>query len=238
MRVNTRALVLATVRYGESDVIVKMLTESSGLRSYMIRGLQKSKKGPFRPAMFQPLTQLQIQAMHRDKGQLERLTEAKVSAHYLSLHNDIVKSSMALFLAEMFKMTLQEQEPNPELFGFLSDALLALDASEGPLNFHLKIVLELQQYLGCYPDFQNEHLPYFNLEEGVFQDSSLGITRSAAVLKDLCTLAKTPFSHLAQWKTTTRQRRELLDLLMDYMQMHATGFKRPKSIEIYRQVFG
>jgi len=145
---------------------------------------------------------------------------------------------MALFLAEVFKMTLQEQEPNPELFGFLNDALLALDAAEWPLNFHLKIVLELQQYLGCYPDFQNEHLPYFNLEDGVFQDSSFGITRSAEVLKDLCTLAKTPFSHLAQWKTTTAQRRELLDLLMDYMQMHATGFKRPKSIEIYRQVFG
>ncbi len=238
MRVDTPAIVLATVRYGESDVIVKMLTESSGLRSYMIRGLQKSKRGAFRPAMFQPLMQLQIQAMHRDKGQLERLTEAKVAVHYLSLNSDIVKSSMALFLAEVFKMTLQEQEPNPDLFTFLSEALLALDAADAPMNFHLKIVLEFQQFLGCYPDFKQGNQPYFNLEEGVFQASSAGVTRHGSVVQDLCTLAKTPFGQLAQWKTTTQQRRALLDLLMDYMQMHATGFKRPKSIEIYRQVFG
>ena len=238
MRVDTLALVLATVRYGDSEVIVKMLTETSGLRSYMIRGLQKSKKGAFRPAMFQPLTQLQIQALHRDKGQLERLTEAKVAIHYQNLHSDIIKSSMALFLAEIFKMTLQEQEPNVELFGFLSEALIALDTAQSPLNFHLKIVLELQQFLGCYPDFQNNHLPFFNLEDGVFQESSLGITRHGGVVKDLCALAKTTFANLTEWKTTTEQRRALLDLLMDYMQMHATGFKRPKSIEIYRQVFG
>lgn len=238
MRVDTPALVLATVRYGESDVIVKMLTESSGLRSYMIRGLQKSKKGAFRPAMFQPLTQLQIQAIHRDKGQLERLTEAKVALHYNSLHSDIVKSSMALFLAEVFKMTLQEQAPNRELYAYLSDALLALDAADAPMNFHLKIVLELQQFLGCYPDFKHGELPYFNLEDGVFQSSAAGVTRVGPVVRDLCTLANTSFSELAQWKTTTEQRRVLLDLLMDYMQMHATGFKRPKSIDIYRQVFG
>lgn len=238
MRLNTRALVLSTVRYGESDVIVKMLTESSGLRSYMIRGLQKSKRGPFRPAMFQPLTQLQIEAKHKDKGQLERLTEAKVATHYTSLHSDIIKSSMALFLAEVFKMTLQEQESNPLLFSFISDALLALDATETPLNFHLKIVLELQQYLGCYPDFQTERLPYLNMEEGVFQHSAMGSTYGAEVIQDLYTLAETSFAKLTQWKTTTVQRRVLLDLLMDYMQLHATGFKRPKSIEIYRQVFG
>jgi DNA repair protein RecO (recombination protein O) len=238
MRVDTPALVLATVRYGDSDVIVKMFTESYGLRSYMIRGLQKSKKGAFRPAMFQPLTQLQIQALHRDKGQLERLIEAKVTVHYNNLHTDIIKSSMALFLAEVFKMTLQEQEPNAELFGFLSEALLALDAAESPMNFHLKIVLELQQFLGCYPDFQNGHFPFFNLEDGIFQESGGGIIRQGSLVEDLCTLAKTPFGNLAQWKTNTEQRRILLDLLMDYMQMHATGFKRPKSIEIYRQVFG
>ena len=167
MRVSTKAIVLSTVRYGEADVIVKMLTASSGVKSYMIRGLQKSKRGAFRPAMFQPLTLLQLQAIHRDKGYLERLAEAKVSYHYLSLHSDIIKSSMALFLAEILKMTVQEQEPNSGLFDFLTDALILLDTTISPLNFHLKIVLELQHYLGFYPDFERADLPFFNLEEGI-----------------------------------------------------------------------
>ena len=106
------------------------------------------------------------------------------------------------------------------------------------LNFHLKIVLELQQYLGCYPDFEQAHLPFFNLEEGGFQEHSSEVTRSGPVIADLSTLAKTSFGKLEQWQTSTGQRRALLDLIMDYMQLHATGFKRPKSIEIYRQVFG
>ena len=76
------------------------------------------------------------------------------------------------------------------LLDFLSDALMALDAIGSLPNFHLKIVLELQQYLGCYPDFEQAHLPFFNLEEADFK-SIIRVTRSGPVITDLSTLAKT-----------------------------------------------
>ena len=120
MRVSTQAIVLTSVKYGEADMIVSCFTQTAGLKSYMLRGIFKSRKGKFRPAMFQPLTQLSVEAIHKDKGTLERLVDAKVTANYSSLHSDLAKSSQVKFLSEILKMSIQEHESNPQLFSFLS----------------------------------------------------------------------------------------------------------------------
>ena len=41
----TKAIVLQTIKYGDSSLIVKMLTKESGVQSYMVKGVfgKKSK---------------------------------------------------------------------------------------------------------------------------------------------------------------------------------------------------
>ena len=43
--VATKAIVLSSLKYNDSSLIVKCYTEDEGLKSYLIRGILKAKKG-------------------------------------------------------------------------------------------------------------------------------------------------------------------------------------------------
>lgn len=120
MLITTHAIVISALKYGEADLIVKCYTKSDGLKSYLLRGILKSRKGKLRTAMFQPATQLEIVAYHKNKGTLESIREAKILHPYQSLHTDIAKTSIVLFLSELLRNVIQEEEENPALYAFLN----------------------------------------------------------------------------------------------------------------------
>ena len=78
MVVATKAIVFSAIKYSEADLIVSCFTETSGMKSYLLRNILKSKKGKLKASFFQPLTQLEIIADHKNKGTLEYIKEAKI----------------------------------------------------------------------------------------------------------------------------------------------------------------
>lgn len=72
--------------------------------------------------MFQPLTRLEIVFNHRDTGKMEYLRDAKVREMYVELHLNPIKSSLVMFLAEMLKNTIHEEEEDPLLFEYLENS--------------------------------------------------------------------------------------------------------------------
>ena len=169
MLVKTRAIIIHSIRYREADLIVKAYTKSSGLKSYLVRGVLKSKKGKLRASMFQPLTILDLEAHHKDKGTLESIREAKVNPAYQTLTGNIYKSSIAMFLAEVLHQAIQEEEQNQALYQFLEESFLWLDTNEKYANFHLLFMVKLSSFLGFYPHQYDPDLPYFNLLDGEYQ---------------------------------------------------------------------
>ena len=101
MVVSTKAIVISKIKYNDSDLIVKCYTASLGIRSYMVRNVLKSKKGKIRPAYFQLLSLLQIEADHKDSRSLNYLKEVRLYKPYDSLHTNIFKSTVLLFLSEI-----------------------------------------------------------------------------------------------------------------------------------------
>jgi len=130
MQVTTKAVILTSLKYGDTSLIVKAFTLSDGLKTYLLKGILSAKKGKMRAALFQPLTQLELVANHRNKGTLESIREAKVSYHYQTLHTHIAKNSLTLFLAEMLSNSIYEEEQNEALFYFLEASLQWLDMHE------------------------------------------------------------------------------------------------------------
>lgn len=238
MLVTTKAIVISALKYGEADLIVKAYTYSDGLKTYMLKGVLKSRKGKFKASLFQPLSQLEIVAKHRGKGTMEYLQDARMAHHYQSLHTDMVKSAVIMFLSEVLRNSIQEEETNQELFNFLEESFINLDQTGQVANFHLLFLLKLSRFLGFFPDASQKDLPYFNLLEGNFQQINTNEYciegENVEVLKGLLGMH---FDELSRIKLSQSNRKNFLNMLLLYYELHVEGFKKPRSLLVFNEIF-
>lgn len=236
MLVKTQAIVISSVRYQEKSLIVRCYTASDGLKSYFVRDAFTGKKNLQKIAYFQPLTLLEIEAIHKNKGTLEQFKEIKLFQAYEQIPTDIRKSTIALFLAEILQHSIREEQANPSMFTFLETAFLWLDAHEQVSNFHLVFLLELTRHLGFYPDCTDIQLPLFNLQEGVFTQQSSPGTLNPYETETFKKLIELNFDQSAQTFHVS-ERQQLLKILVDYYTHHLDGFRKPQSLEVLQAVF-
>ncbi|HLP64081.1 DNA repair protein RecO [Flavobacterium sp.] len=236
MLVKTKAIVISSLKYQEKSLIVKCFTQSDGLKSYFVQSAFSSKKATQKIAYFQPLTILEIEASHKNKGTLEHFKEIKLAAAYQTINTDIVKSTIVIFLSEVLHHSIQEEEKNEHLFTFLETALLWLDTHEETANFHLILLLEITKFLGFYPDNSEVDFPFFEMNEGQFSPLH-GISCLSEHETHL-------FKKLMNLKFDSDQkvfagieRQILLKILLDYYSIHLDGFKKPKSLDVLKEVF-
>lgn len=235
--ITTKAIVLAAIKYGDSSLIVRLFTESDGMKSYMIKGVLSSKKSKFKKGYFQPLTLLEVVANHRNKGTLETLRDVKLYSAYESLQTDVVKSSLGMFLSEMLVLSLQEEEKNVPLFDFVYKALMWLDTHTHIANFHIIFLIELTRFLGFYPDTSNMQYPYFDLKEGDFIETISNEVIEGETMEVFKKFLDSDFQSACEIKMHRQTRGLLLDQVIRYYQYHLVAFKKPKSLEILPEIF-
>lgn len=238
MLTQTKAIVLHTIKYNESSLIAHCYTEAFGKQSFLLKGILSAKKRGLRKAYFQPLSLLDIHFNYKKKGGLNFIKEAKVLHPYQSIYSDIKKNAIALFLSEIVHKSLQEEENNPLLFAFLENAFLWLDSHENSVDFHLLFMLKFSQFLGFYPNLDQESDPYFNLESGCFCAVPPAHRYlegdSAETLKKLLGMN---FATEKLPKINQHTRRELINAMVSYFELHLLGFSAPKSLSILHAVF-
>jgi DNA repair protein RecO (recombination protein O) len=238
MLVTTKAIVISTIKYGDTSVIAKCLTASDGIKSYLLRGILKSKKGKLKIAYFQPLMQLEIVANHKNKGSLEYIKEVKTVHPYTSIHTEISKSAIALFLSEILNYSIQEEEKNEALFEFIENALQWLDVHDQIANFHLVFLTHLTKYFGFYPETKYIHKEYFDLQEGQFFDqSTLNECITGENLTHFKQLLGIKFDEQNTLILSSTIRNEILAIFIQYFKLHLQGFRQPKSMEVLHEVF-
>lgn len=236
MQVKTKAIVISTLKFQDKSLIVKCFTQSNGLKSYFVRDAFSSRKSNQKIAYFQPLSLLEIEAVHKNKGTLEYFKEIKTAVAFQTIPLNIVKSTMVLFLSEILHHAIQEEEKNENLFLYLETALQWLDSHNEISNFHLIVMLEITRFLGFYPDTSASDLSYFEMSEGVFSAfhaiSSLTAHQSYLLktLLDLKLDSNEKVFHVIE-------RQILLKILIDYYSYHLDGFQKPKSLEVLKEIF-
>ena len=161
--VSTKAIVLSTIKYGDTSLIVRCFTLKEGLKTYLIKGVLSAKKRKLKPAYFQPLTQLQIIANHNNKGTLNSIKEVHVIRPYKYIYTNVFKQTMVLFLSEIVNSSIQEEEENEPLYYYIESALNSLDAHDEISNFHLLFLLNVTRFLGFYPDLSEVDKVGFSL---------------------------------------------------------------------------
>ena len=237
MVISTKAIVISKIKYNDSDLIVKCYTASLGIKSYMVKNALKSKKGKFRPAYFQLLSLLEIEADHKEMRSLHYLKEVRLHKPYESLHTNVFKSTVLLFLSEILSMILNEEEPNRPLFEYIETTLLWFDTVENTGIFHHQFLMGLTKFLGINPDTENNELPYFNLQEGKFQAHTWEHCVTGENLDLLKPFLGTKFDTSLSIELNSLQKQELLNMILGYFKLHLQGFKHPKSLTVLSQVY-
>jgi DNA repair protein RecO (recombination protein O) len=129
----TKGIVLKTVKYGETSLIATVYTELFGIQSYLVNGVRSSsRKGPGKANLFQPAAILDLLVYHNDLKNLQRIREFSWAVLYVHILSNILKNAVALYMVELLQKTLKQPEPNPDLFYFIEDSFLHLDAERRP----------------------------------------------------------------------------------------------------------
>lgn len=238
MQITTKAIVLSSLKYGDTSLIVKAFTATDGLKSYLLRGVLASRKGKLKSAYFQPLTQLEMVVNHRNKGSLEHIREARLAFPYRTVHTDLAKRAISMFLAEVLLYSIREEECNQKLFTFLETSLQWLDSHDKVVNFHLHFLLELSRYMGIYPDTNSMQAPYFDLLEGCFVEvAPLSPSISGVELSYFRSFLDTHFDAIHKIEITKTNRNTLMNSLLRYYEIHLQGFRKPRSLAVLNEVF-
>ncbi|QSS98267.1 DNA repair protein RecO [Psychroflexus sp. ALD_RP9] len=237
MQIKTTGLVLSTVKYSEADLIVSIFTKEKGLVSFFLKGIRKAKRSKLKSSQFQLLSCLALDFTYRDNKSMQFIKEAKTHISLQNLQQNIYKSTMCMFLAEVLKLSIQEEEQNIALYQFLENSLQSLDQASTYADFHLQFLVELTRFLGFYPEINHNDYAYFNLLEGAFQSEELSkyvISGSNVQILEQCLNSSDLFSSL---RIHQKKRQDFLDMLLYYYEIHLDGFRIPKSKAILEQVF-
>lgn len=233
---DTQAIVLFTIPYGESGMVVRLFTEAFGVRAFLVQGMG-SPKAQRKRACLQPLNRISIRFHQRDLHDIQRLADIELNGFYQSLPYDQVTLALAMTGMETLQQSLREEGvPTPEAFRLTDKFLVTLDQGK-ELKIHLLIwyLIHLTEALGYLPDtadlLPSENV-FLHVNEGYFMQDPIDRPEHRAflafVLSDL--------SHCQNILLTNPVKRQLLELIFEYYRYHIEGFQLPRSLQVFREV--
>ncbi len=239
----TKGIVLRSVKYGETSLVVTVYTELLGLQSYLVNGVRiSSSKGTAKAALFQSSAILDLVAYHNEFKNLQRLKEFRWAYLYKHILSDVRKNAVAVFMIELLTKCLKQPEPNPQLFYFVEDSLHHLDeASEKTTaNFPLFFALHLAVFFGFrISDEFSEDINYLNLEEGRFvqiqpQHPYYLQDKEAAAVSHILKIMQP--AELEDVVLNQETRRRITHALEAYYALHIPDFGTMKTLPVLREL--
>jgi DNA repair protein RecO (recombination protein O) len=240
MYLTTRAIVFRQTRYSDTSLVVKLLTEESGLMSCLIKGAH-NPKAKVRASLFQPLSLLELLVSVKEKSELQFIREARVEHAWATIPGDIRKMSVLLFLNELLYKAIREEAAHPELFRYIHDQLVFLDQAQDITGtYHLLFALHLTRLLGFFPHGRHDHPDsVFNLQEGQFTRSrelfGEQLITGAASEAFGRLLAAVPERH-AEIFLPSALRKSLLEDILIYYRLHLPITGEFKSHHVLHEV--
>jgi DNA repair protein RecO (recombination protein O) len=120
-----QGIVLRSIKLGESDKIVSILTQGSGKIRAVAKGIRRtqSKFG----ARLEPFTHVSL-LLYRGRS-LDTITQAEIVAPFLTVRSDLDRIAAGETMLEAVDKVAEEHERNVRLFLLLLSGLRALEAA-------------------------------------------------------------------------------------------------------------
>ena len=240
MLTKTQAIVLHSLKYGETRLIVDMFTRSQGRQSFIV-SIPKSVKGKIKKQLFQPLTLLEIESDLRPKLQLQKLSDIRLASPFSSIPFDPNKLSISLFIAEFLYYALRSEQHNEPLFDYIVNSIQWLDAQTDRFaNFHLVFLMRLSRFLGFYPNLEHyQSGDYFDLRESIFL-SAPPVHRDflhPQEAEKIQLMMRMDFPTMHLFRMSHQERNRLLEVSLIYYRLHLPDFPELKSVSVLQELY-
>ncbi|MFM7511201.1 MAG: DNA repair protein RecO [Bacteroidota bacterium] len=240
----TKGIVLRTVKYGETSLIVTIYTELFGLQSYLVNGVRTATgRSSGKANLFQPAALLDLVVYHKEGRSLNRIREFQWGHLYEQIFQDVTKNAVALFIVELLTHCLKQPEENQPLFQFTEDCLLHLDQAAPTItaNLSLFFALHLTHFFGVSPRIVHtkEGSLYFDLVDSVIANTPPLHENYLEGKKASCCaelLKSRQPSELDEIKMNQEMRRQLLQHMEYYFLQHVQEFRPLKSLPVLSAV--
>ena len=240
MQIKTRAIVLNSVKFGESQRIVDFLTEQSGRLSFICRQ-PKSARSRVRKSFFQPMTVVEITFDYRQRVRLQHIKEETIALPFASIPFEPYKLSISLFLAEFLYYATRSEQADLPLFNYVVNSLAWLDGAHKSFsNFHLVFMMRLSRFLGFYPNLDGyQEGDFFDLRNSIFTPepplhADFLCPDEAAKIS---LLMRMNYETMHLFAMSRAERNRCIELITAYYRLHLPNFPELNSLSVVRELF-
>lgn len=234
MLFKTRGIVLNFIKYRETSIIVKIFTEKFGLQTYIVNSV-RTKKSKSGIALYQPLTLLDLVVYHKNKNNINRISEIKCNNPFRSIPYDIIKTSIALFITEILNKTIKIESPHKQKFDFLHSSIIILDELETNFeNFHIIFLIQLSKHLGFAPQSAHEIIKQIRSLDKQNTGNNIPVRNDSDLIKIINNYLSSGYQD--EIKSNHLVRRNILNLLLKFYSIHIENIGEIKSLHVLREV--
>lgn len=252
MIVSTDAIILRSMKYGETSKIVTVYSRKYGKMKVIAKGARgaKTKFG----ASLEPMTHSSIVVYRKEHRDLHLLSKSEIAEPLLQLSADGNRLAVGLAIVELVNMVMHDEEENPPMFLLLLESLQALNLSSRNTEnvffaFELRM-LELFGYglnvhrcskcgRGVVADPGAES-GFLLLSTGSVICSEChstfnagGIRLSKGMIRTFIHLRNAELKSVTDMRLSAAMKDEMFALLHMYLKYHIEGVRTLKSLSVF-----
>lgn len=146
---STTALVLRTVEFSETSLVVTLLTQDLGRVSALAKGARRLK-GPFEGSL-DLLSVCRVVVISKPGDTLDLLTESKLRRRFRGADRSLQRTYAGYYVAEMLRLLIDDDDPHLELFDLTLAILGQIDGTGPVVASLLAFDSQLLRHLGHAP---------------------------------------------------------------------------------------
>ncbi len=251
MIIDTEAVVLRTLNHGDTSKIVTLYSRETGRLKLIAKGVRSRKSKS--QGLFQPTHYLRLAYYEKQRSELQLFKNGELVKGFYQLESDFDRLTLAQVVLELVDRAAEKEEPHPEVFDLLIQALEHLNDMDQPTSvvywfFHLQFL----RAMGFRPETDRcplcsrslsaggnlkPRLPGITCNECEAEDPE-EIKLNAGQIRTLQDLLDRSWEELEEPGFSETERRRFWDFLWRYTRYHIEPTRNMRSLEVLKQLYG
>jgi DNA repair protein RecO (recombination protein O) len=241
MLVHTAGIILRSTKYGDTSLIVEVLTPAQGRCTIMVKGARKpNKAGATKAGILQPGFLVQLSMLYQGTKPMQVANDFaadSVCMRQLSM----AQLGVITFITEILEKCLHGSELDADIFDCYWEILLhCYSVPEDIKHIPIHAVLQLAHHLGFQITGAHSALtPTLNLQAGAFdmQAAQNNIDYAHGHAAQLISAINSSTLFTSRINSTREGRKKALDASIKFLEIHLGRTLYLQSVSIWQSVF-